>query len=200
MVDRALAVMVVGYLVGLGMLFNELRHSPTVPATTEAPSTESLPPLELPPNEIKSVAVYDGITERPLFNPERRPQSSDTLQRLPESRTLPVDQIDGYRLAAVLRGLGSATALIEDPSGDTRTLHSGERMGKWKLQEILDDRVVLQSGDRRETLLVHRFDPVVVKKAVPGRSRSGPRTENRRPAQTLKRPPARAPARPPQQP
>jgi hypothetical protein len=185
MADRTNLFMIVAYLAGLGALAYAWQNTPSPPPPPSEQAIEALPPLELPPVAINSIAVYDAITERPLFNAERRPNevgaSSTELANVAE----PVDEIDGYRLAAVLKGYGSSTALIEDQSGNTRTLHPGEKLGKWELQEIQDDRVVLLSDARKETLLVHRFDPVVIKK-----SRNPVRRPSGRP---LVRPPRRPP-------
>lgn len=159
MADRLTVLLVLGYLAGLGLLVLLLQHDPSaMPAPTPAP-TQPIEPVELPPIAVQSIAIYDAVIERPLFNKERRPaaEAQGSTQTVDDR---PLEELDGFRLAAVLKGLGSITALVEDQSGATRTLRPGERLGKWKLEEILDDRVTLSADGRRETLHVYRFEPV----------------------------------------
>lgn len=159
--------MIAGYVGGLALLAYELQHTPSLPPPPSGKPTEALPPLEVPPTAIKSIAIYDAILERPLFTRERRPEEPNAPKAEVASAAEPVENIDGFRLTAVLKGLGHTTALIQDQTGKTRLLHAGGRLGKWELKEIQDDRVVLHSDAREETLLVHRFDPVTMqKKAV----------------------------------
>ena len=74
------------------------------------------------------------------------------------------------------------TALIEDRSGRTRILHLGDELGEWRLEQILDDRVVMASDGKRETLLVHRFDPIVTEQGTIRARRPTPaRPATRRP-------------------
>ena len=184
MADRTSLLVIVAYLAGLGMLVYELQKSPSAPPPPPKQAVEALPPLELPPIAINSIAIYDAIIERPLFNADRRPDPVDATPTEVVNAAEPVDEVDGYRLAAVIKGFGNSTALIEDSSGNTQTLHPGEKLGKWELQEIQDDRVVLLSGTRQETLLVYRFDPVVPNQKPTRRPPSVPQ----RNARTLRRP------------
>jgi hypothetical protein len=153
--------LLVGYLGALGLGAYELRRAPALSLPPAAPeqTAPSLSPLEVPPDVISSIAAYDAIVERPLFSPDRRPE-------LPEVVTVQTDnsepeeglvEIDGFRLTAVLRDADRTTVLIEDRTGKTLSLHAGERLGNWQLDEILDDRVVLIADGRSETLLVYDF-------------------------------------------
>jgi hypothetical protein len=160
MADRGSILMIVGYVAGLGMLGYELQREPTLPPPPTGQAGGPIPALEVPPSEIKSIAAYDAINERPLFTPSRRPDEVAAGNDEAPAVADTTDNIDGYRLAAVLKGFGNNTALIEDPSGQTQTLHQGERLGKWEVLEIQDDRVTVLLDSQRKTLLVHRFDPV----------------------------------------
>jgi len=159
--NRANLLLIVGYLAAIGVGAYELRRASTLalpPAPPDQPA-QALPPLEVSPNVVNSLAAYDTIIERPLFSPDRRPElpeadSTETESSLPEEGLV---EIDGFRLTAVLRNADQTTVLIEDRTGKTLTLHAGERLGNWQLEEILDDRVVLIADGRRETLMVYDF-------------------------------------------
>ena len=154
-------VLVAGYIAALGFGAYEIWRAPTLsmpPAPPEQPA-QTPPPLEVPPDVIRSIAAYDAIVERPLFNPDRRPESPEaestqTESSVPEQGLI---EIDGFRLTAVLRNADQTTVLIEDRAGKTLALHAGERLGDWSLDEILDDRVVLIADGRRKTLMVYDF-------------------------------------------
>ena len=160
MASPANLVLIVGYVAALGVGVYELRGANALslpPAPPKQPA-QALPPLEIPPDVVRSIAAYDTIIERPLFNPERRPKppaaESAETENLPEAERV---EIDGFRLTAVLRNADQTTVLIEDRSGKTLALHAGEPLGNWRLDEILDDRVVLAADGRRETLMVYDF-------------------------------------------
>lgn len=154
-------VLVVGYVAAIGLAAYELKRAPSLslPPAPPEQAAQALPPLEVPPDAIQSLAAYDGIVERPLFSPDRRPQVADAAQVQPGPGPAAEGalEVDGFRLTAVLRDGDSTTVLIEDRSGQTRALRAGDRLGSWALGEVLDDRVVLVADSRRETLMVYDF-------------------------------------------
>lgn len=166
MVDRPTLLMTIAFVAGGALLAYELQREPTLPPPPDAQTAAAVTPLELPPNEIRSLAAYEAISERPLFSPQRRPQTVDAGPAGTSAQAQATENIDGFRLTAVLKGAGSNTALVEDESGKTRSVHQGERLGKWQVQEILDDRIVVMLDAQRKTLLVHRFDPVQSKQTI----------------------------------
>ena len=183
MAKRSTLLLAAGYLSGLGLLGYLLQQSPTAPTVDTEAMSDPVPPLELPASPISNIAAYEAMVERPLFTPTRRPTAVNaTPVPVDDEDVDPVEEIDGFRLAAVLKGLGSMTALIEDDVGATRTIHLGEQLGKWELTEILDDRVVLSADGRRQTLRVHQFE-----KAPPRLTRRAPPRRRLRPP--LGRPP-----------
>lgn len=158
-------LLLVGYAGAIGLAVYELRHAPSLGVPPEPPRqvAQALPPLEVPPAPINSIAAYDAIIERPLFAPDRRAQTADE-GAAPPGTDQPEEgavEIDGFRLSAVLRDGSSTTVLVEDRTGQTRTLYAGDHLGNWQLDEILDDRVVLVADGRRETLLVYDFSAPV---------------------------------------
>ena len=68
-------------------------------------------------------------------------------------------------------------------SGKTLTLHEGERLGSWRLDQILDDRAVLIADGRRETLMVYDF-------SKPAAAAMRARAANRRPPRQTRQQPA----------
>lgn len=192
MASPANLVLLVGYLAALGLGAYELRHAPArslPPALPEQPA-QALPPLEIPPDVINSIAAYDEIIERPLFSADRRPrlptaEAAETDSSLSKEERV---EIDGFRLSAVLRDADRTTVLIEDRKGQTLTLHAGEPLGNWRLDEILDDRVVLMADGRRETLMVYDFSKPVAAAAPKRRAKKRPtRPPKKRPATPAKR-------------
>jgi general secretion pathway protein N len=185
--DRTWLLLLAGYLAVLGLGAYEFRHAPSLsepPAPPEL-AAPALPPLEVPPGPIRSLAAYDAIVERPLFSPDRRPETEQPAEQQTESADPeePATEVDGFRLTAVLRDGDNTTVLIEDRGGKTLTLHQGDRLGGWQLGEILDDRVELVADGRRETLMVYDF-------AAPAQA---PASDNRaRRAYRRIRPPAAA--------
>jgi hypothetical protein len=175
MAERGTLLLAIGYLSGLGLLGYLLRDAPPAPSDPTETVGVAVPPLELPQSTISTLAAYDAIVERPLFDPARRPGVAAEIAASPDDEGADaVEEVDGFRLAAVLKGLGSTTALIEDELGTTQILRPGERLADWVLAEILDDRVVLTADGRRETLRVYQFDkaavrPRVARRPAPGR-------------------------------
>lgn len=193
MADRMTILLIGGYIGALALGAYELQRVPDIPEGTPAQGANPLPPLDISSGMIKNIAAFDAIAERPLFSRERQPESPTQNS----NRTQPTnitEEIKGMRLAAVLKGPDSLTVLLEDASGETRILHQDDRLGKWRVSEILDDRVVMESDGRRETLLVHQFSPGYTLKTPRRRPTTSGRKIARRPAPTIT-PRATAPGR-----
>lgn len=128
---------------------------------SEARATLPMPPMppEVAAEEIPGTPLeYDAMVERNLFAPDRRPpaapwsESSGEAGGAPGSPATPAGPPPwtSYRLhGTVLTGIpGRSFALIEaDPSrpGPER-YRVGERVGGYRLREILATRVVLSGG------------------------------------------------------
>jgi hypothetical protein len=143
----------------------------------------------MPVDDIESLAAYDAIIERPLFRRDRQPPSDTPAPSRTKTRPQ-TDEIAGMRLAAVLKGPDSLTALLEDQSGKTKILHQGDQLGRWRIEEILDDSIVVVSDGRKETLEVHKFDPVGTKRPSRRRPPTTNRESTRRPARAATPQPA----------
>ena len=193
MAERMHLLLIAGYAGALALGAYELQRTPELPGQAPGESSITLPPLELPPEDILQIAQFDAIVERPLFSRERQPETTPVEAATSPQTRVKVDDITGLRLTAVLRDADRLTALLEDRSGVTKILHPGDQLGGWQLKEIQDDRVVMESDGRQETLLVHRFDPVRVKQ---GTIRPRTATPSRR---IIKRPAVTSTPRPPDQ-
>lgn len=192
MADRGMLFLVVGYIGAIGLGAYELQRTPAAVPESSGQAVRNLPPLDLPTTAIRNIAAYDAIIERPLFAQDRRPPAgADAVQIEQKPRGGdPSTGIEGLRLTAVLNDRGSMTALLEDRSGKTRALQLGEQLGDWRVQEILDESVVIVSDKGQETLVVHQFDPV-----VPSRNlRQAPDSTGRR---ITRRPPRQPPTEQP---
>jgi len=134
MADRMSILLIGGYIGALALGAYELQRVPSVPGSIPGKAVEPLPPLEVPPDVIKNIAVFDAIIERPLFSRERLPEVA-TQSPGPPKRLAQSDEIEGMRLTAVLKGPDSLTVLLEERSGQTRVLHQGDQLGKWRIEE-----------------------------------------------------------------
>jgi len=184
-----MTILLVGAYIGaLALGAYELQRVPFLPPPPPKQAVEPPPPLQMPVDDIESLAAYDAIIERPLFRRDRQPETDTPAPSRTQTGTK-TDEIAGMRLAAVLKGPDSLTVLLEDQSGKTKILHQGDQLGRWRIDEILDDSIVVVSDGRKETLEVHRFDPVSKKRV----SRRRPATTNRN---TTRRPSRAAPPEP----
>lgn len=154
---------------------HEWQRTPHDPEEGTARKIEPIAAIEAPPQAINSLAAYDAIVERPLFNPTRRAQDPEQATRdkviKPPSKAT---DVSGWRLSAVLREADQRIVLIEDQAGRTQTLKQGDRLGDWKVEEIGDDQVTIVTGAQRRSLSLHQFDRPV--KKVPKRPAKRPIT------------------------
>jgi hypothetical protein len=165
MADRVTLLLIGGYIGALALGAYELQRVPSVPRGVSGQTAESLPPLEIPPDAIKNIEAFDAIVERPLFNRGRQPLASiqGPVEPQPAVRSQKTERM---RLTAVLKEADNLTALVEDQSGQTMTLHQGDKLGEWQVSEILDDRIVIESEGKTKTLEVHQFDPVNTRRSA----------------------------------
>jgi hypothetical protein len=192
MADRMTILLIAGYVGALALGAYELQRAPFVPPPPPKQGVEPPTPLQMPVDDIESLAAYDAIIERPLFRRDRQPATETSVSSSTEPRVTK-DEIAGMRLAAVLKGVDILTALLEDQTGKTKILHQGDQLGGWRIDEILDDSIVVVSGERKETLLVHRFDPVSTNRTSRRRPLPTNRKITRRPSRAAVTQPSRSP-------
>ena len=172
MADRTRFLVLAGCAAAVLAGAYEWQRVPDDPSREPLRKIEPLSPLEVPPQAISSLAAYEAIIDRPLFNPQRRPRAPD--EDSGETVPQPADRVtdaSGWRLTAVLREAEQLTVLIEDRTRKTQALRKGDSLGDWKIDEIADDRVIMVSGSQRRTLMLHQFEPVARKLPTTPRNR-----------------------------
>ena len=108
-------------------------------------------PVELPVFELPDPEQFSVIATRPLFSPSRRPPREPVEYAAPPKVIKPPQisltavSISGDRRVAVIRDIGS---------GEIRRIPQGDDIDEWTVVQVLPDRIILGSGDRRETILL----------------------------------------------
>lgn len=115
------------------------------------------PPLSLP--EVPPLAMLPATVERPPFTPGRRPEREDAQ---PEVIALPVPtgapRID---LSAIVIAGGAPVAYLRAGAGtgNLRRAAVGDTLEGWTVSAILEDRIVIENGDRRAEIALRTFRP-----------------------------------------
>ena len=131
------------------------------------------PPMLGGPKETTSIASYIMISEKNIFNPERKEFSVTTFD---QSKPMARPQIILYGVA--IKG-DYQSATIVNPGRPLRkgeremiTIKIGDRIGEYKLSKISPDRITMEAGeDSYEVLL---YDSSVPKKRTATRTESKP--------------------------
>lgn len=145
-----------------------------------------------------------GITERPLFRPQRKPPEPEEEE--PESVAEPEEAVDlsGFDLSAVVLTPTVSSAWVKTPGGaDLKRLRPGDELEGWSVKEIQSDRLVLERQGERNELILRDFSqaleatPKPRQVARPGQAPSP--TDNRRVTRPPRPPGSErvAPPRPP---
>ena len=146
------------------------------PGVVEPPLVDVLQPIDfkLPP-----LASLSETVERPLFRSARRPLEpvAKGVEESPEPEKLNISLsgvvITAKEKFAHIRELNDARA---------KTLSEGDRIGIWRVKAILPDRVILDSGERTEEILLKAAPPAATKLrgVQPNRKRLNTRSRRRR--------------------
>jgi hypothetical protein len=172
MVDRTIILLALGSSAAIAWGAYEWLRPLPLPAAPSAPATTVAPPLSVPTPYIGDIDAFNEITERPLFTVGRRPAPKNpagTGTEETSGRVAGPDDISGMRLTAVVTDGDQLTALVEGPGGKTEKLQIGSRLSSWQVDQIQDDRIILEADGRRQTLEVYRFDVAPVVKRAPRR-------------------------------
>ncbi len=163
MVDRTAAVLVVGCTLAIAWAAYEWQRPVQLPEEAISRPNVERPPLALPSATAADRSGYPAITQRPLFQPTRRPADL-TIEAAPVAPTEPVaidhsGELKAYRLTAIVRDADRLLALIERAGMETWTVSAGDHVGNWTASQIYDDRIVLTNGSQQEELVLRQFDP-----------------------------------------
>jgi hypothetical protein len=115
--------------------------------------------------ETTSIASYISISEKNIFNPDRREFSITTLEQL---KSMPRPQIILYGIT-IAKDYQAASLVypgrpLQKGEREMVTVKVGERVGAYKLAKILPDRITMESGDDSFDVLL--YDASVPKKRV----------------------------------
>lgn len=149
-----------GYLNWLA-INNDIETSPVVPVQSGAsssPGTQT--PIEDP---VSTLSDLKETMARPLFNTTRRPAGPATVeQREPEPPAQPppapaLSPPEHLQLIGTMRnGPKQARALIRVENAPAAAWFDvGAEIGGWRLSEVADDHVVVESGGRRSQITLH---------------------------------------------
>ena len=127
---------------------------------SSAPAHEIKAPLivKLPePSELKS---YAGISERPLFNADRKP---DPLPPPPPPPTPPKPQVvlgdlTQLKLVGVVLSGDNKLALVRRASAAILTLRVGDTLDGWKVDKIDAQGVGLSGGEHQDGLRIPKAE------------------------------------------
>ena len=184
-------MLALGYLGAVAWAAYEWQRPVEMPETPITETVVEQTPLALPAVTAAGGPGYPAITERPLFQQDRRP-SQLVIEEPQAASAEPVavdrsGELRAYRLTAVVKDSNRLIALIESSGNETKTIRAGDRIGSWEASDIYDDRVVLVSGSQQKTLVLRQFEP----------PRVNNRTAQRAPAIRMRR---TDPVRPPNSP
>ncbi len=128
--------------------------------------------------KIQALESYDEMLERPLFIKTRRPIEGDDMVET-------LDQIQGEIKDLELQGIysvnGEMTVLFNKKGVGRNYLKrtSGQDVAGWQIKEIQNDRVVLESKGKEQTVMLRKPKPKVQKpqRKTKPRSRTRPKLE-----------------------
>lgn len=129
------------------------------PAASAAAADGDVGPPQAPPYEAPPAERFIAVLDRPLFSPDRRPETVESAAPTAAPRR---DESLKAQLRGVVLADPEAAALIT-PEGSTQVLRValGELFRGWRLREVHPDHVVFEHEGREERLdLIYRSDPV----------------------------------------
>jgi len=132
-------------------------------------ATIVFPPLE----------TFDEIVARPLFNATRRPEKVEVA--LPD--VMP-SELNIMLSGIVIGQTQQIVHLRSTTNKQTQALSVGDKIDDWQILSILPDHIVLQSGDRVETLFIQKL----VREGAKSSSRRTTTRSKQRARQNLLRP------------
>lgn len=107
------------------------------PAPMPAPETFTLPPLP----------AYHAVTDRPVFTQNRKPPPAEDVA------SQPATNVSEFLLSGIIITESEKIALVTNArAGSLARYREGQVMGGWRLQSILQDRIVLERGAERQEI------------------------------------------------
>lgn len=142
------------------------------PPATDAQGSKLLAKLD----SVEPKESYASIVEHPLFRPDRKPEPPEEEAPEPVATENASQELDAVDLTAVLISPTIVSAWVKEPSSPKlQRLRIGDDFMGWSVQEIRDDRVVLERQGEQDTLILRDYS-----KAPPAAPPSAARTPTRR--------------------
>lgn len=120
-------------------------------ARVPVPEVKAPPPLKLAP--LAAAETFAAVAERPLFNPDRKP---DPLPPPPEAAkpAVTLGDLSQYRLLGVTGDKDTQRAVIQKSGGASQVLKPGDAFEGWTVDKIDAAGVAISGGDRKEVLAI----------------------------------------------
>lgn len=121
--------------------------------------TLELPDVVADPTDsaLAGLQRYDGLLERPLFYPDRRPPEPESEpEAVPEPPPPPPPDAELTLVGVVMMPEGMRALIKEDDSQRVSRLGPGDRVASWRLEELAGEQVTLSQGDRNRVLTLVR--------------------------------------------
>lgn len=115
------------------------------------PEVKAPPPLRLVPPP--SLASFDGIAARPLFNVDRRP---DPLPPPAEAAkpAIAMGDLSQYRVVGTVRDNQRQLGLVQKAGASLLTLKPGDTFDGWTVEKIDRSGIAISGGGRKEILAI----------------------------------------------
>jgi len=141
--------------VALAVLVLELFWRHPIDLRVERVPTSSTSPATRATRSLQPLSAFQGVTDRPLFTPDRKPYEppveSPPVRRAPPP--VPVAPTLRFTLSAVITTPSAQIALLKNEgSSQVQKLAVGESYDGWTLVEVRPDSVVLRNGEIVRTI------------------------------------------------
>lgn len=115
------------------------------------------PPLKL--TSMPPISAYGGITARPIFNADRRPDPLTSARRsTPQAQPADAD-ISEFRLVGIVTDSVAQRALIVRSGGPAVKVSPGDRLGGWRIEKIDPSGVLATSEGRSVKIVIPKSQP-----------------------------------------
>lgn len=109
--------------------------------------------------------AYQSVKERPLFFEGRRPPSNEPVEQAQEKPELSRKQpLPKHVLSAIVMVGSEAYAILNSGGKQDAVIRVrvGDDLEGWRVEQILDDRIVLKNGSEIEEKLLRAYAPVAL--------------------------------------
>jgi general secretion pathway protein N len=101
--------------------------------------------------------AFRVITERPLFNVDRKPDPLPIPPELPKP-AITLGELTQYKVEGVISGGGTQLGLVRKTGAQPLTLKPGDVFDGWKVEKIDAKGIAISGGDRSEILAIPKAE------------------------------------------